>query len=278
MGSRLRPLAGAPVPAFVAFATGRPYHPRMLARTRLALVGTLVALAALAWWWTAVRMDGMDAGPGTDPGTLGFFVSTWVVMMAAMMFPATAPMVVAYSELGRGRRWWTALFIAGYLLLWAAAGLAAYGLLELGRALAGGLFTWDRAGRWSAGGVLALAAIYEFTPLKVACLRRCREPVGFLTTEWRDGRAGALRMGAVHGAWCLGCCWALMAGLFALGAMSVFWMVVIALLITMEKLLPWRVLATTGVAVVLAVLAIGVAAAPAQVPGLTLPSQMEMPG
>jgi predicted metal-binding membrane protein len=125
--------------------------------------------------------------------------------------------------------------------------------------------------------VLALAAIYELTPLKYACLLRCREPIGFLTTEWRDGRAGALRMGVVHGAWCLGCCWALMAGLFGLGAMSVFWMVVIALLITVEKLLPWRVAATTGVAVLLAALAIGVTAAPARVPGLTVPDSGGMP-
>jgi predicted metal-binding membrane protein len=249
----------------------------MLDRWRLAIVGTLVALAALAWWWTAVRMHGMDAGPGTDPGTLGFFVTTWVVMMAAMMFPATAPMVVTYAELGRSRRAWTGSFAGGYLLLWAAAGLAAYGLLELGRAVAGGLFAWDHAGRWTAGAVLAVAAIYEFTPLKDMCLRRCRDPIGFLTTEWRDGRAGALRMGVAHGGWCLGCCWALMAGLFALGAMSLFWMVVIALLITVEKLVPWRAAATTSVAVVLAALAIGVTAAPARVPGLTVPSSHGMP-
>jgi predicted metal-binding membrane protein len=192
-------------------------------------------------------------------------------------------MVVAYSELGRSRRPWTAFFVAGYLLLWAAAGLAAYGLLELGRELAGGFFAWDHAGRWTAGAVLAAAAVYELTPIKDVCLRRCRDPIGFLTTEWRDGRAGALRMGVVHGGWCLGCCWALMAGLFALGAMSPFWMVVIALLITVEKLVPWRAAATAGVAVVLAALAIGVAAAPARVPALTVPAPhgtpaMEMSG
>jgi predicted metal-binding membrane protein len=249
----------------------------MLDRSRLAIVGTLVALAALAWWWTAVRMQGMDAGPGSDPGALGFFVSTWVVMMGAMMFPATAPMVLAYAALGRSRRSGTGFFVAGYLLLWAAAGLAAYGLLELGRALDGGFFAFDHAGRWAAGGVLAVAAVYELTPLKDICLRRCREPIGFLTTEWRDGRWGAVRMGLVHGGWCLGCCWALMAGLFALGAMSLFWMVAIALLITAEKLVPWRAAATTGVAVVLAALAIGVAAAPTRVPGLTVPSSHGVP-
>jgi predicted metal-binding membrane protein len=252
-----------------------------LSRWRLAIVGALLAVAALAWWSTAVRMDGMDAGPGTDPGALGFYVSTWVVMMAAMMFPSTAPMVLTYASLQRerrGQRGATTLFAAGYLLLWAAAGLLFYVLLQLGRELDGGFFAWDRAGRWTAAGVLAVAAIYEVTPLKNACLRRCRAPLGFLTTEWRDGRAGAVQMGVIHGAWCLGCCWALMAALFALGAMSIAWMVVIGLLIAVEKLLPWRFAATTGVAVVLAALAIGIAAAPASVPGLTVPSSSGMPG
>jgi predicted metal-binding membrane protein len=251
-----------------------------LARWRIAVVGALLAVAALAWWSTAVRMDGMDAGPGTDPGAIGFYISTWVVMMAAMMFPSTAPMIVTYASLQRGRagsRGATWLFAAGYLFLWAAVGLFAYVLLELGRELDGGFFSWDGAGRWTAAGVLAVAAIYEFTPMKDACLRRCRAPLGFLTTEWRDGRGGALRMGLIHGAWCVGCCWALMAALFALGAMSIAWMVVIALLISVEKLLPWRPAAVTGVAVVLAALAIGVAAAPASVPGLTVPSSSGMP-
>ena len=247
---------------------------------RLAIVGALVALAAIAWWATDLRMAGMDAGPGTDPGAFGFYVTTWVVMMAAMMFPSIAPMVLMYVGLQRRRRakgmaapaGSTACFVGGYVLLWGAAGLVAYAVLKLGRELDGGFFAWDRAGRWAAAGVLAAAAIYEFTPLKDACLTRCRGPLGFLVSEWRDGRAGALRMGVVHGAWCLGCCWALMAALFALGAMSVAWMIVIALLIAAEKMLPWRTAATAGVVAVLAALAIGVAAAPARVPGLTIPS------
>jgi predicted metal-binding membrane protein len=251
----------------------------VLLRWRIGIVATLVALAGLAWWSTAVRMAGMDNGPGSDPGSIGFFASTWLVMMAAMMFPSIAPMVVTYAGLERRRRAGTPVFVAGYLLLWGAAGLGAYALLGLGRSL--GVLGWDEGGRWLAAGVLAAAAIYQFTPLKDACLRRCRSPIGFLTTEWRDGRAGALRMGFVHGAWCLGCCWALMAALFALGAMSVPWMVLIAALIAVEKLVPWRMPAVAVAAVVLAALAIGVAAAPASVPGLTIPSSgmgMEMGG
>jgi predicted metal-binding membrane protein len=257
---------------------------------RLAILGALVVLAAVAWWATDLRMAGMDAGPGTDPGAFGFYVTTWTVMMAAMMFPSIAPMVTVYAGLQRGRRarglpapaGATATFVAGYLLLWAAAGLVGYAVLKAGRALDGGALAWHNGGRWVAVGVLAAAAAYEFTPLKEVCLRHCRQPLGFVITHWRDGRSGALRMGVVHGAWCVGCCWALMAALFALGAMSLAWMIVIAILIAVEKMLPWRTAATTGVAVVLAVLAIGLAVSPTSVPGLTVPSDgghgMKTPG
>src|SRR5256885_11901603 len=239
---------------------------------RIALVGVLCVLAALCWWWTVDRMAGMDMGPGSDPGTFGFFITTWVVMMAAMMFPSIAPMVLMYASLDRSRRGWTPLFVAGYLLVWGAAGLIGFALLKLGASVAGDFFAWDNAGRWTAATVLVVAAVYEFTPAKYACLRRCRSPLGFIVSSWHDGSLGAVRMGALHGAWCFGCCWALMAALFALGAMSIAWMAVVAVFIAVEKLLPWRALATVGVAVLLAVLAVGVAASPANVPGLTVPS------
>ncbi len=244
-----------------------------------ALAGALLTLASAAWVATALRMAGMDAGPGTNPGALGFFISTWVVMMAAMMLPSITPMVLAYRDVqheqrGHGRSTdagETGLFLAGYLAVWTAAGLAGYALLETVRSLDGGLFAWDRAGRWAATGVLLAAALYQLTPSKNACLTRCRSRRAFLVEGWRDGRDGALRIGIEHGAWCLGCCWALMAGLFALGAMSVGWMVVVSALIAAERLLPWRALTTTGVASLLAAVAIGVAAAPARVPMLTIP-------
>jgi len=239
---------------------------------RLALVGALCELAALCWWWTVDRMSGMDMGPGSDPGTFGFFLTTWVVMMAAMMFPSIAPMVLMYASLDRSRRAWTPLFVAGYLIVWGAAGLIGFGVLKVGASVAGDFFAWDNAGRWTAVGVLVAAAVYEFTPAKYACLRRCRSPLGFLVSSWHEGSVGAVRMGVLHGAWCIGCCWALMAALFALGAMSIAWMAVVAALIAVEKLLPWRLAATAGVAVILGVLAVGVAASPANVPGLTVPS------
>jgi predicted metal-binding membrane protein len=201
-------------------------------------------------------------------------------MMAAMMFPSVAPLVAIYAGLQRGRQarsmpapaGATSCFVAGYLVTWTAAGLAAFGLFAAGRALVGDQLAWDAAGRWVAAGVLIAAAGYEFTPLKDACLTRCRGPLSFILESWRDGRLGALRMGIEHGAWCVGCCWALMAALFALGVMSIVWMVVVALLIAVEKLLPWRIAATWTVVAVLVVLAVGVAAAPDSVPGLTVPA------
>jgi predicted metal-binding membrane protein len=246
---------------------------------QVAVIGALLALAGLAWVATDLRMAGMDAGPGTDPGAFGFYTSTWVVMMAAMMFPAIAPTVLAYRDLQRERRGEgsgssagsAARFVVGYLGVWVLAGLLGYAVLKAGRSLDGGLFAWDRAGRWAATGVLLAGALYEFTPSKNACLSRCRSARRFLRDGSRDGRDGGLRMGLEHGAWCLGCCWALMAALFALGAMSLAWMALISALIAAERLLPWRALATGGVASVLAALAIGVAVTPASVPALTIP-------
>ena len=130
---------------------------------------------------------------------------------------------------------------------------------------------WHSGGRWFAGAILAFAAVYELTPLKDVCLGKCRSPLGFLLGSWRDGNRGALEMGARHAAWCLGCCWALMAALFALGVMSVAWMALFAGLIALEKTLPWRRAATWGTAALLIALAIGVVAAPGDVPGLVVP-------
>jgi predicted metal-binding membrane protein len=204
-------------------------HVCRFAGWRLITVGALLLLAVAAWAITGVRMEGMNEGPGTDLGTLGFYLTSWVVMMAAMMFPSVAPLVDVYAGLQRGRRaksmsapaGATSALVAGYLVTWTAAGLAAFGLFVAGRALVGHQLAWEAGGRWLAAGVLLGAAAYEFTPLKNACLTRCRGPSSFIIGSWRDGRVGALRMGIEHGAWCVGCCWALMAALFALGVMSI---------------------------------------------------------
>jgi predicted metal-binding membrane protein len=241
-------------------------------RGRLALVALLLVLAGLAWWSTADRMAGMDAGPGTDLGALGWFLGVWVVMMAAMMFPSLAPTAALYSHMSREQSTVRPLlFSASYLVVWGAAGLLAYGLFRLGRGVLGADLAWSSAGRWVAGGVLALAAVYELTPLKNACLAKCRSPLGFLLGNWRDGNGGAVEMGARHAGWCLGCCWGLMAGLFALGVMSITWMALVAALIAFEKTLPWRRVVTWGTAAVLLALAIAIVAFPHDVPGLVVP-------
>ena len=244
-------------------------------RARLGLVGLLVVFAGLAWWWTSAQMAGMDAGPGTDLGTLGWFLGVWIVMMAAMMFPAVSPTVALYARMTRRRGLTRPLLFAGaYLLVWAAAGLVAYGVFEVGkRGFAAGL-AWDAGGRWLAGGILAAAALYELTPLKNVCLAKCRSPLAFLLGAWRDGRSGAVEMGTRHAAWCVGCCWALMAALFALGVMSLVWMALVAALITVEKTLPWRRPATWSTAAILLALAITLMVSPHAVPGLVVPSSV----
>ena len=247
---------------------------------QLGLVGLLVALAAVAWAVTNDQMAGMDAGPGTDPGALGFFIGVWVAMMAAMMFPSIAPMVVMHVRIQEGRRergqmvaiGATAFFVGGYLVAWAAAGLVGYWIYRLGKAATGDVFSWGNGGPYLAGAIVLAAAAYQLTPLKDVCLRHCRSPLMFLMSHWRPGRLGGLRMGIVHGGWCVGCCWALMAALFALGVMSLGWMAFIAALIAVEKLLPWKALANGGIAAVLLVLGLAVAFTPASVPGLTLPT------
>jgi predicted metal-binding membrane protein len=264
-------------------ATLRRTLPPLPGLIQLGLIFALLLFAAIAWAVTGDRMSGMDAGPGTDPGSLGFWVTAWVVMMAAMMFPSIAPMVVMYQRIEEGRRQRgaetqagsTALFIGGYLLTWTAAGLLGYGIIQLGEALSLDFLAWDEAGPYVTGGVIVAAALYQLTPLKDVCLRHCRSPMMFLLERWSPGRAGALRMGIEHGGWCVGCCWGLMAALFALGVMSIGWMVFVAALIATEKLLPWRALANRGIAVMLLVLGLAVAFAPEDVPGLTLPDSPE---
>ena len=241
-------------------------------RSRVGLVLLLFALAAAAWWSTIARMAGMDGGPGTDLGTLGWFLGVWGVMMAAMMLPSLAPTTALYARMTRQRGWTRPLlFSAAYLLVWGASGLVAYGLFRLGRSALGADLAWRAGGRWLAGGVLAFAAVYELTPLKEVCLGKCRSPLGFLLGSWRDGNRGALQMGSKHAAWCMGCCWALMAGLFALGVMSIAWMALIAALIAVEKTIPWRRAAVWGTAAVLVALALAVVAIPNDVPGLVIP-------
>jgi predicted metal-binding membrane protein len=220
----------------------------------------LVAAAIAAWAVSVDRMRGMDAGPGTDLGGLGWYLGIWVTMTAAMMLPSTAPAARHVARLGR--RAPALLFAAGYLAVWSGYGVLAYGIFRLVVSLDLGWLAWNRGGPYAAGGAIVAAGLYELTPLKGLGLRRCRTaPHG----------ANAFRSGLAHGLDCVRCSGALMAVLFALGAMSLLWMAVVAVAIFAEKVLPRGPRLAPVVAVALVALGIWVAMSPASVPGLTEP-------
>jgi predicted metal-binding membrane protein len=249
-----------------------------LRRHALATSTAVLAAALVTWLVTVQRMRGMDAGPGTDLGSVGWYVGVWVTMMAAMMLPSALPMVLLFDHMSHERttRWnrlgSTWLFVGSYLTIWTLYGLAAFGVY---RAIAGlhlRFLAWDHSGPYVAGAVIALAGVYELTPLKSVCLRHCRSPLHFVLGGWKNGRLSAVRMGATHGSYCLGCCWGLMLLLFALGVMSLFWMAVVAALIFAQKLLPFGQRLPYAFALCFAALGIWVAAAPGSVPKLTQPN------
>ncbi len=231
----------------------------------------LAGLAGIAWTVTADRMRGMDMGPGTRLGGLGWFLGVWVTMMAAMMLPSLSPMAVAYSRGGGPVRQiaGTTLFAVGYLLVWLAGGLLAYALIAGVRSLDLRFLAWDRAGQYITGAVIVGAALYELTPLKARCLRRCRDS---RLLQDRPGALGALTCGVEQGGFCVGCSGALMVVLFALGVMSVSWMVLIAVLTAAEKLLPSEMVFSRATAALLIALGIAVLFFPTEVPGLTIPT------
>jgi predicted metal-binding membrane protein len=243
----------------------------------------LLAAALVAWIVTIDRMWGMDAGPGTDLGGLAWFAGIWVTMMAAMMLPSAAPMALLFARVSRERRGQgrafvpTWVFLAGYLAAWTLYGLAAYGLFRFVTVFGTGWLAWDQAGPYVAGGAIVAAGLYQLTPLKEVCLRHCRGPMHYVLHGWRDGRLGALRMGAEHGLFCVGCCWGLMVALFAVGVMSLFWMALVAAVIFAEKVLPYGLRLARVFAVALIALGIWIAAAPGSVPGLTDPDAPGLP-
>ncbi|MDP9366737.1 MAG: DUF2182 domain-containing protein [Chloroflexota bacterium] len=214
-------------------------------------------------------MSGMaDEGWSWD-GFVAFLIA-WAVMMAAMMFPAAAPMLLLFRRVSaqcraRGMAFVpTWIFAAGYLLVWAAVGGLTWLLVQLGSDVAGRLGEAERA-TWAPlalGATLVVAGLYQFTPLKFACLGHCQSPFGFVMTHWRDGYVGALRMGITLGAFCLGCCWALFAVLVAAGVMSLAWMLLLTLVVFAEKILPLgrRAVQITGAAFLLLGLLVAVGA------------------
>lgn len=256
-----------------------------LGRARRNLLISLVVFASAAWALTvheslnmgtpigdAVRgsmsADGMEGMEGMAMGGMSAagwsfgaalaFVSVWTVMMAAMMLPAAAPMILTFAsaQVRRDRvaavpTW---IFVAGYLFVWSAVGAVVYVLVQFGAEASSYLASVDRAvwGPLVLGATLIAAGLYQFTPLKRVCLRHCRSPLAFVALHWRDGPLGAIRMGIWHGAYCLGCCWALFAILVVAGIMSLAWMLLLTLVVFAEKVFPHgqRVSATIGFALI----------------------------
>ena len=272
----------------------RPHPAFSPARARLSLLLSLGVLTAGAWALTlhqafvvaepmgiaapggsamdGMSMDSMSGMAMTGMPVVGWslqeavaFVAMWTVMMAAMMLPAMTPMVLTFAA-AQARRTRTMaiptwIFVAGYLLVWLAAGALVYILVQAGSSVVAHLSSAERE-RWAPvalGAVLGGAGLYQFTPLKRTCLAHCRSPLAFVALHWRDGRTGALRMGLRHGVYCLGCCWALFAVLVAAGVMSVAWMLLLTLVIAIEKLLPLGQRASAGIGVGLIVLGAAVA-------------------
>ncbi|MFF5025518.1 DUF2182 domain-containing protein [Streptomyces collinus] len=228
----------------------------------------LLVAAAAAWVWTAARWGDMRAMPGTMGLGLPAFLAVWTLMMAAMMLPATAPVAALYARtitVHRAPR--MIVFTAGYLLVWAVAGLPAYALAAaLGRAASLPATT----GTAVASAVFAVNGVYQLTPLKDRCLARCRSPIGLmLRYASYPGPSRDLRSGAHHGAFCLGCCWSLMVLLTAFGVMNLWAMVAVAAVITTEKLAPAGRLVAHVVGIASLALAGAVFWVPALAPGLT---------
>ena len=225
-----------------------------LRRDRLLVIAGLLLVVFLCWAYLFMgagsmeEVGGMLMPMGSGPWTPGYallMLIMWAVMMAAMMLPSAAPMILLYTTIARARRAKgdpviasAGVFALGYVLIWSAFSLMAVVLqlgLESAALLSPAMETTSVA---LAGAVLIAAGVYQWTPLKHACLRRCRSPLEFVLTYWREGARGALVMGVQHGLYCVGCCWMLMLLLFVGGVMNLVWIAGLAILVLVEKLAP----------------------------------------
>jgi predicted metal-binding membrane protein len=238
---------------------------RVLRREQWIVGGCLLLIVALAWAWLFHAQAGMAPGAGpqvaavaamageamppSPPPLAAYFAQAaamWFLMMTAMMLPSAAPMILLYGRFARGVADQggalapTALFGGSYLAVWAGFSLAAAGLQAA--LVHSGVISQAELGlgdRRIAGALLLAVGLYQLTPLKRACLEACRSPIGFLTRYWRPSAAGALRLGVRHGAYCVGCCWLIMALLFIGGVMSLTWVAALALVVLIEKATPF---------------------------------------
>ncbi|MDP3798740.1 MAG: DUF2182 domain-containing protein [Polaromonas sp.] len=226
---------------------------KALRHHRLLVISGLLLVVALAWAYlltgagTLQEMGGMlmpmSSGPWTPTHAM-VMLAMWAVMMAAMMLPSATPMILLYTTIAHGRRAQgehaagPGFFVGGYVAIWTAFSLVAVALqfgLEKAALLSPMMETTSIG---LAGTVLIAAGIYQWTPLKQACLRRCRSPLDFVLMHWRNGPTGAFVMGLHHGMFCVGCCWMLMLLLFVGGVMNLVWIAGIAIFVLVEKLVP----------------------------------------
>lgn len=227
----------------------------ILKRDRTIVMLCLIGIILLAWVYTIHLTRSMGSSemslnmisPHTHTWSrTEFFLNLlmWTVMMIAMMTPTAAPMLLFYTKISRQRYPQsspypkTALFLLGYLLVWSGFSVIATAV-QWGLHTAAMLSTDVVRATPTFGGILLiLAGAFQFSHLKNTCLTHCRTPVGFIMTDWKEGMRGALSMGIKHGGYCVGCCWLLMALLFVLGVMNLFWMVFITVLVLVEKIVP----------------------------------------
>lgn len=247
-----------------------------LKRQRNVLLASLLTLAAVSWI-VVIQQSSMNAGAGLTMGmTVAVFLIAWIAMMVAMMFPTAAPMILMFATVSAGKKQRsqpsvpTWIFVSGYLLVWVAFGALAYGVAIAAQALSmHSSWAMNNATRVSAG-LLVLAGVYQLSPLKSLCLSKCRSPLSFIMTSWRDGRGGAFRMGLEHGMYCLGCCWLLFAILFPIGIMNIGAMVALTLLIFAEKSLPIGTLLGRVAGAALILYGILIVLVPQALPGMTM--------
>jgi predicted metal-binding membrane protein len=232
----------------------------------LSILVVLLALAGLAWAYASARSGSMTMTAAADVGGFAIFLATWVVMMAAMMFPSVAPVVLVYARYTRQRAGaWpllAAVFVAGYLMIWSAVGVGAYMLVALLVPVILEIPVVQAAPQMFLGAVIGAGGLYQLTPLKDRCLGHCRSPLHWLFRGFRPGATGALRMGLEEGIFCLGCCVGLMLVLLAVGLASVGWMAAVAAVIFIEKVLAPTPAVAKGIAVLLVGFGIAVATIP----------------
>lgn len=230
-----------------------------LKHDRAIVLAALAGMAVLAWYYMmhearamqetgvckclGMAMSGPDVRPWS-PGEILPLYLMWAEMMVAMMIPSAAPMILTFAMVNRKRREQerpfvpTSMFLSGYLIVWCAFSLAA-ALAQWALHSAALLSPMMESSSPLLGGALLIGAgVFQWTSFKHACLDHCRSPLQFLLTDWREGSAGALRMGVKHGAYCTGCCWMLMALLFVAGVMNMLWVAVITVLVLLEKVAP----------------------------------------